>query len=56
VPTVEHGVEMLRNMQHASLAVFPGGHGDYLGEITSVKPGVTEYPAVYVIEEFLQKK
>jgi pimeloyl-ACP methyl ester carboxylesterase len=56
VPTVEHGVEMLRNMQHASLAVFPGGHGDYLGEITTVKPGVTEYPAVQVIEEFLQKK
>jgi pimeloyl-ACP methyl ester carboxylesterase len=56
VPTVEHGVEMMRNMQHATLAVFPGGHGDYIGEITTIKPGVTDYPAVQIIEAFLQGK
>lgn len=56
VPTLEHGVEMKRNIQHATLLVLPGGHGDYMGEITTVKPGVTEYPAVQLIEEFLQGK
>jgi pimeloyl-ACP methyl ester carboxylesterase len=56
VPTVEHGVEMMRNMQHATLTVFPGGHGDYIGEITTIKPGVTDYPAVQIIEAFLQGK
>jgi pimeloyl-ACP methyl ester carboxylesterase len=54
VPTMEHGVEMTRNMQHASLVILPGGHGDYLGEITTVKPGVKDYPAVQIIEDFLQ--
>lgn len=55
VCTPEHGVEMMRQMQHANLLVLPGGHGDYLGEITTVKPGVTEYPAVKLIEQFLQE-
>ena len=55
VCTPEHGVEMLRQMQHASLLVLPGGHGDYIGEITTVKPGVVEYPAVKLIEQFLQE-
>lgn len=55
VLTPEHAVEMYRLMPHASLAMFPGGHGDYLGEIASLKPGQTEYPAVSVIEAFLQE-
>lgn len=50
----EHAVEMYRNMQHAKLAIFPGGHGEYMGEITTVKPGQNEYPALPIIESFLQ--
>jgi len=53
VPTMEHAVEMTRNLQQATLVVLPGGHGDYLGEITTARPGVTDYPAVQIIEEFL---
>jgi pimeloyl-ACP methyl ester carboxylesterase len=49
----EHAVEMFRMMQHASLAIFPGGHGDYMGEITTVKPGTREYPVLPIVEAFL---
>lgn len=55
VTTPEHGVEMYRKMQHAKLMIFPGGHGDYIGELMTLKPGVSEYPAVKIIEEFLQE-
>jgi pimeloyl-ACP methyl ester carboxylesterase len=49
----EHAVEMFRNMQHAKLMISPGGHGEYMGEITTVKPGQTEYPVLSIIESFL---
>ncbi|WP_315814967.1 alpha/beta hydrolase [Paraflavitalea speifideaquila] len=39
VNTLEHAVEMSRQIKHAQLAIFPGGHGDYIGEITTLKPG-----------------
>jgi pimeloyl-ACP methyl ester carboxylesterase len=55
VVTCEHAVEMLRQMQHAQLAIFPGGHGDYIGEFTTVKPGQTVFPALPVIETFLNE-
>lgn len=55
VVRVEHAVEMYRQMQHALLAIFPGGHGDYMGEITTVKAGYNEYPAFTVIEAFLNE-
>jgi len=50
----EHAVEMFRKMQHAKLAIFPGGHGEYMGELTTVKPGQNEYPALSIIKDFLQ--
>ena len=49
----EHAVEMYRLMQHAKLMILPGRHGEYLGEITTVKPGRNEYPALPIIESFL---
>lgn len=52
----EHCVEMYRQMQHASLAIFPGGHGDYMGELTTLKPGQNDFPAVPVIEAFLNEE
>ena len=54
VNTLEHAIEMSRQIEHAQLAIFPGGHGDYLGEITSLKPGVAPaLTALPVVEEFL---
>jgi pimeloyl-ACP methyl ester carboxylesterase len=55
VVSAEHAVEMYRQMQHAQLMILPGGHGDYIGEITTVKPGQNEYPALPVIETFLRE-
>jgi pimeloyl-ACP methyl ester carboxylesterase len=51
----EHEVEMYRQMQHAKLMILPGGHGEYIGEITTVKPGHNEYPVLPVIETFLNE-
>jgi len=53
VVTCEHAVEMYRQMQHAQLAIFPGGHGDYIGELTTLKPGQTEFAALPVVKAFL---
>lgn len=53
VCTLDHALEMSRLLQHAQLAIFPGGHGDYIGEITTLKPGHDQYPALPVIETFL---
>jgi pimeloyl-ACP methyl ester carboxylesterase len=51
----EHIVEMYRQMQHAKLAVLPGGHGDFIGEVTTLKPGQHEFPALAIIQEFLNE-
>jgi pimeloyl-ACP methyl ester carboxylesterase len=51
----EHAVQMYRLMQHARLAILPGSHGEYMGEITTVKPGHHDYPALAIIEEFLDE-
>ncbi|MEJ1237086.1 alpha/beta hydrolase [Chryseolinea sp. T2] len=54
VVTVEHAVEMFRTMKNAQLAIFPGGHGDYIGELTTLKPGnAGGLVALPVIETFL---
>jgi pimeloyl-ACP methyl ester carboxylesterase len=52
----EHAVEMYRQMKHASLMIVPGGHGDYMGELTTVKPGRQNYPVLPVIEAFLTQE
>jgi pimeloyl-ACP methyl ester carboxylesterase len=51
----EHAVEMWHQMQHAQLMILPGGHGAYMGEITTVKPGHNEYPVLPIIETFLSE-
>lgn len=54
VNTLEHAVEMTRQIQHAQLAIFPGGHGDWIGELTTLQPGVAPVlPALPVVEAFL---
>lgn len=50
----EHAVEMYRLIPQAQLAIFPGGHGDYIGEITTWSPGQQSWPAVPVILDFLK--
>jgi hypothetical protein len=33
----EHAVEMFRLFPHGKLAVLPGGHGAYIGEVTAAR-------------------
>lgn len=54
VPLVESAVAMYRLMPHASLAVFPGGHGDYIGEILSWKGENRPPVALPLIIDFLK--
>jgi len=56
VVTPEHAVEMFRKLKNAQLAIFPGGHGDYMGELATLKAGQTSFVALPVIEEFLLAK
>lgn len=52
--TPEHAIELQRLLPHASLAIIPGGHGEYIGEITTLQPGFTENDLmVPLIERFL---
>jgi pimeloyl-ACP methyl ester carboxylesterase len=54
VPLPEHAVEMYRRLPHASMAIFPGGHGDYIGELTTLANAHTPPVALPVIEDFLK--
>ncbi len=55
--TPEHALEMHRLIANSELAIIPGGHGDYIGEITTLKPDFKETDlAVPLIEKFLDKK
>jgi pimeloyl-ACP methyl ester carboxylesterase len=54
VPLIEGAVAMVRLMPHASLAVFPGGHGDYMGEILSWKEENGPPVGLPLIIEFLK--
>jgi len=50
----EHAMEMFRLLPNAKLAILPGGHGEYIGEIMAAKEG-SKLPEITVamIEEFL---
>lgn len=53
VVTPEHALELSRLITGAKLLILPGGHGDYLGEITApARPRAIEATAEFV-EEFL---
>ena len=53
VPLPEHAVEMYRRMPHAVLAIFPGGHGTFMGELTTLKAAHNPPVALPIIEDFL---
>ena len=54
MPTPEHAVELTNLWPHARLAILRGGHGDYLGELTSPAHG-SRYAELtaWLIEQFL---
>lgn len=57
VITPEHALELHRQIQNSELAIIPGGHGEYIGEITTLTPDFKESDLVVpMIEKFLDKK
>lgn len=53
VMTPEHAVEMYRLIPDAKLAILPGLHGEYMGEITVDKGSVMSELVAGMVEEFL---
>lgn len=54
VTTPEHAAEMQRLMSNSRLAIIPGGHGDYIGEITTPQDSVLIAATVSMINKFLK--
>lgn len=38
---IGHAIDLFRTLPHARLAILPGGHGDYIGEICAPDRGLT---------------
>jgi len=54
--TPEHAIEMHRQIANAELAIIPGAHGAYIGEITTIKDDFKDSDIVIpMIEKFLNK-
>lgn len=54
--TPEHAIELHRQIENAELAIIPGGHGQYIGEITTITADFKESELVIpMIEKFLNK-
>ncbi len=54
VMTPEHAVEMHRLIPNSQLAIIPGGHGEYIGEITTLKPETKNKEFIMpLLEKFL---
>lgn len=51
----EHAVEMYRLLPHAKLAILPGGHGEYIGEITTSQDSTLIATTVLMINKFLNE-
>ncbi|ULQ50751.1 alpha/beta fold hydrolase [Flavihumibacter fluvii] len=57
VITPEHAIELHRKISNSQLAIIPGGHGEYIGEVTTIKPDFKESQLVVpMIEKFLDEK
>lgn len=56
VVRVDHALELCRMLPNAQLAILPGGHGDYIGEICATD-GNSKIPALVtaMIEAFLKE-
>lgn len=54
--TPEHAIELSRQITNAQLAIIPGGHGQYMGEITTIGPDFKESDLIVpMIEKFLDE-
>jgi pimeloyl-ACP methyl ester carboxylesterase len=57
VATSEHVVAMSKMITGCKLAIIPGGHGAYIGEITTLSPGYKNNEFIIpLIEKFLDEK
>lgn len=57
VATSEHMVAMSKLIPDCRLAIIPGGHGAYIGEITTLSPGYKESDFIVpLIEKFLDEE
>lgn len=55
VVTVEHAVEMHNLIPNSRLAIIPGGHGDYIGELTTQQDSAIITATVSMINKFLDE-
>ncbi|MDB5279659.1 MAG: alpha/beta hydrolase [Ferruginibacter sp.] len=53
VVTPEHAVQMHRFISNSRLAIFPGGHGDYIGELTTPQNNTLIAATMSMINQFL---
>ncbi len=56
VVTPEHAAEMHRLLSNSRLAILPGGHGDYIGEITTPQDSVLIAATASMINKFLSQQ
>lgn len=57
VITPEHALELHRLITGSELAIIPGGHGEYIGELTTLTEDFNERTLIVpLIEKFLDKK
>ena len=54
VATSEHVEKMSKLIPHCDLAIVPGGHGEYIGEITTIGSNTNNVFSIPIIEKFLQ--
>jgi|JI10StandDraft_1071094.scaffolds.fasta_scaffold06116_6 pimeloyl-ACP methyl ester carboxylesterase len=56
VITPEHAIELHRQIANSELAIIPGVHGQYIGEVTTITPDFEESDLAFpMIEKFLTK-
>jgi pimeloyl-ACP methyl ester carboxylesterase len=53
VVTPEHAVEMHRMLSKSQLAIIPGGHGEFIGELTMPFDSAVVAGTVAMVERFL---
>jgi pimeloyl-ACP methyl ester carboxylesterase len=54
VPTPEHFVQMSGIIPNSQLAILPGGHGEYMGEITTPTVNDKEFTITPILNNFLK--
>lgn len=51
----EHGLVLHRTIDNSQLAILPGVHGEYFGEVTTLKPNFKPTVVMALIDNFLQE-